>query len=58
MGTPRLTPKCVNGFSNEQDIANCFAQSFSAACSHNSVVKNKTLFEEFCIRKNKYSKNS
>jgi len=44
----------LNGLSRPQDIANCLAKSFSAACSHNSIFKNEELSREFLAEKSEY----
>jgi exonuclease III len=54
MGSKNGLPKNVNNFSNEPDIANAFAKSFSDACSSNSTDRNIELFNEFSAMKLNY----
>jgi len=44
MGKPKVLPQNVNGKTNEQDIAQCFANSFKDACSNNSGEVNNKLW--------------
>ena len=54
MGSKNPPPKIVNGKTDEQEIADCFANHFAAACSSNSKVRSEQLFNEYCARKKDY----
>lgn len=50
MGTVRALPKCVNGLCTASDIAESFADHFSAACNKNSEARSNKLQSEFLNR--------
>jgi len=47
MDKPKMLPQNVNGKTNEQDIAQCFANSFKDACSNNSEEVHNKLYLEY-----------
>jgi len=47
MGRPKVLPQNVYGKTNEQDIAQCFANSIKDACSNNLEEVNNKLYLEY-----------
>ena len=58
MGSKTPKPKIVNDKADEQEIAGCFAEHFTAACSSNSEARNKQLVNEYYNRKENYCCNN
>ena len=55
MGTGNPQPKIVNGKTDDNEIAYCFAEYFSSACSSNSEERNCQLRKEYCTLRKNYS---